>query len=89
MATARLFTIKGRVQGVFFRASTQRVAVSLGLSGYAINLPDGNVEVLAFGTDDAMDKLGDWLEHGPEMARVDRVRVESIDVEPPEGFQTG
>ena len=89
MSNARLFTIKGRVQGVFFRASTRSVAESLGVSGYAINLPNGDVEVLAGGPDDAVDKLGDWLAHGPEMARVDSVSVETIDVDVPEGFQTG
>ena len=89
MPTARLFTIKGRVQGVFFRANTRRVAESLGLSGYAINLPDGNVEVLACGDDEAVDSLSDWLQHGPDRARVDEVRSEQIEVEVPHGFQTG
>ena len=89
MPVARLFTIKGRVQGVFFRASTRRVAESLGLTGYAINLPDGAVEVLACGTDDAVERLGDWLQQGPEMARVDNVSVEAIEIDVPDGFQTG
>ena len=89
MPSARLFTIKGRVQGVFFRASTQRVAQSLGISGYAINLPNGDVEVLACGADDVLDELGDWLQRGPDMARVDRVSVEMIDVEAPNDFHTG
>jgi acylphosphatase len=47
MPVARIYTIKGRVQGVFFRASTRRVAESLGITGHAINLPDGDVEVIA------------------------------------------
>ena len=86
---ARLFTVSGRVQGVFFRASTQRVAQSLGVTGYAINLPDGNVEVLACGSLEQIDRLGDWLHEGPDMARVDSVRSESIDVDMPLDFQTG
>ena len=45
----RQFTVSGRVQGVFFRASTRDVATGLGLTGHAINLPDGRVEVLACG----------------------------------------
>jgi acylphosphatase len=89
MSTARLFTIRGRVQGVFFRASTRRVAESLGITGYAINLPDGSVEVLACGPESQVDRLGDWLEQGPEMARVDGVKAETIDVDPPSDFQTG
>ena len=89
MPNVRLFTVKGRVQGVFFRASTRRVAESLGVSGYAINLPNGDVEVLACGSDDAVDRLGDWLQHGPDMARVDNVSVETVEIDVPEGFQTG
>ena len=89
MPNARLFTIRGRVQGVFFRATTRRVAESLGLSGYAINLPNGDVEVLAFGDSGAVDSLGDWLQQGPDMARVDKVSVETVDVDVPAGFQIG
>ena len=89
MAAARLFTVSGRVQGVFFRASTRHVAESLGLTGYAINLPDGNVEVLACGPAEQVDKLGDWLQQGPEMARVDAVQAESIEIDTPRDFQTG
>ncbi len=89
MSTARLFTIRGRVQGVFFRASTRRAAESLGITGYAINLPDGSVEVLACGPESQVDRLGDWLEQGPDMARVDSVHAETIDVDAPSDFQTG
>ena len=89
MTTARLFTVRGRVQGVFFRASTQRVAESLRLTGYAINLPDGDVEVLACGPAHQVDQLGDWLQQGPDMARVDSVRSESIEIDIPSDFQTG
>ena len=89
MNTARLFTVRGRVQGVFFRANTRRVAESLGVTGYAINLPDGNVEVLACGPESQVDQLGDWLQRGPDMARVDGVKAETIDVDAPTDFQTG
>jgi len=70
MSSARRFTIKGRVQGVFFRESTRRVAESLGISGYAKNLPDGDVEVFACGEPAAINELATWLEHGPRMAQV-------------------
>ncbi len=71
--TARLFTIKGRVQGVFFRESTRREAIALDLTGYAINLPSGEVEVLACGDPDAIARLEAWLRRGPPLARVESV----------------
>ncbi len=89
MSSARLYTIKGLVQGVFFRASTRRVAESLGVSGHAINLPNGDVEVLACGDAAALDQLGEWLRDGPPHARVDEVIATEIDSEPPRGFRTG
>ena len=89
MLVARLYTIKGRVQGVFFRASTRRVAESLGITGHAINLPDGDVEVLACGTSAALDQLGEWLHDGPAHARVDEVIARTIELEAPGGFRTG
>lgn len=89
MLSARLYTIKGRVQGVFFRASTRRVAESLGVSGHAVNLPNGDVEVLACGDAAALDQLGEWLQAGPPHARVDEVIETETDREPPRGFRTG
>jgi len=73
---ASLFTIKGRVQGVFFRDSTRRAAVELGLTGYAINLPSGDVEVLACGDPDAITQLEAWLRRGPPLSRVESVSSE-------------
>ena len=67
--------VSGRVQGVWFRASTQKEALRLGVSGHAKNLPDGAVEVRAQGEDSAVDTLLAWLHHGPDMARVDHVAV--------------
>ena len=70
---ARLFTVHGRVQGVWFRDSTRREAVRLGISGHAINLPNGNVEVLAVGAAAQLDVLEAWLHEGPPMALVTKV----------------
>jgi acylphosphatase len=89
MAYGRLFTVQGRVQGVFFRDSTRQVAESLGLTGHAINLPNGDVEVLACGARTALDELGRWLHEGPRMARVEGVSSREVDVDEPTGFRTG
>jgi acylphosphatase len=74
---ARRFLVSGKVQGVFFRASTARTAEQLGLRGYARNLPDGRVEVLAVGTADALESLARWLRQGPPRARVTAVTAEA------------
>jgi len=69
----RLFLIEGRVQGVFFRESTRRQAEPLGITGYAKNMMDGSVQVLACGDPGALDRLTEWLRHGPPMAEVERM----------------
>ena len=71
----RRFIVSGRVQGVFFRASTASVAHRLGLKGRASNMRDGNVMVLALGPEKAVDELGEWLREGPPSARVAEVQV--------------
>ena len=73
MAVAR-FIVRGKVQGVWFRASARDEALKLGLRGYASNLSNGDVEVLAVGDADAIERLADWLQHGPPTARVDTVQ---------------
>lgn len=88
MSGARRFIIKGRVQGVFFRDSTRRVAESLGLTGHAINLADGDVEVLACGATDALDKLESWLQDGPPLSKVTNVLAENIESPEITGFRT-
>jgi acylphosphatase len=74
------FIVSGRVQGVFFRASTVREANRLGLSGAAKNLPDGTVEVLAAGTKNNLEALEQWLADGPPMARVTEVVAQDADM---------
>jgi len=81
-------TITGRVQGVFFRASTEREARQLGVTGYAKNLPDGSVEVLACGESSAVEALKLWLWTGPPASQVKDVRCESLDVPVPDKFTT-
>lgn len=75
MAGAR-FLISGRVQGVFYRASTREQALRLELSGHARNLADGRVEVVAEGAPEAIDTLERWLWQGPPAAMVERVERE-------------
>ena len=82
--------VRGRVQGVYFRASTAERAIALSLCGRAENLHDGSVLVLAAGSRAALAKLVAWLQVGPPMARVDTVDVEDIDPateEWPDGFR--
>ncbi len=64
------FLIKGRVQGVGFRFHTAHEGLKLDLQGYARNLPTGDVEVMACGEQEAIDKLAKWLAQGPKMANV-------------------
>lgn len=84
----RLFRIEGQVQGVWFRESTRREAVPLGISGYAKNLPDGSVEVLACGDAHAIEQLAQWLEQGPPMAQVEKVEAMETDADCPDAFFT-
>lgn len=88
MAAAR-FVVSGKVQGVFFRASTRERALDLGLSGRATNLPDGRVEVVVEGDDGALDALEAWLHQGPPAARVESVVREAWSGPVNEGFVTG
>jgi acylphosphatase len=62
--------IEGRVQGVFFRDSTRRKAIELGLKGWVKNRFDGAVEVVAEGPKENVEKLVEWCHHGPPAARV-------------------
>lgn len=81
--------VRGKVQGVFFRASTRKVALELGLLGWAKNCPDGSVEVLASGPENAVSQLTTWLQQGPAHARVDDVKCEELPLfaETINGFQ--
>ena len=81
--------VSGRVQGVWFRDSTRRQAQRLGITGSAINLPDGRVEVNACGDEGALQQLQEWLWQGPELARVKRGQCEALDAEPSHAFSIG
>jgi acylphosphatase len=66
------------VQGVFYRASAAREATALGLEGYARNLPDGRVEVLACGEQESVETFLQWLWVGSSASRVDTVEVANV-----------
>lgn len=87
--SARLCIVSGRVQGVFFRASTADQANRLGLVGHALNLPDGTVEVLAAGREQDLDALCRWLRDGPPMARVNDVQCAEVAMPECKTFRTG
>ena len=81
--------MSGRVQGVGFRWATREQANRLGVTGYAKNLSDGRVEVLAYGDVAALDNMAEWLKQGPEYAHVTGIDIETVDVQIPDSFRTG
>ncbi|MCW8926467.1 MAG: acylphosphatase [Xanthomonadales bacterium] len=81
------YLVSGKVQGVWYRASTQEQARRLGIDGYARNLSDGRVEVMASGPSDALDELGEWLWQGPKNARVSSVDCDERQWNGEEGFR--
>lgn len=74
---------------MFYRASAQQEARRLGIRGYARNLWDGRVEVLACGEPEKIKRLQAWLAEGPPGASVEKVEYKSVIVDAPEGFTTG
>ncbi len=74
MALKRIhLVIRGRVQGVYYRASAVREAKRLGLTGWVKNRPDNAVEVVAEGEEDQVKDFLAWAQHGPSTARVDKI----------------
>lgn len=78
--------VTGAVQGVWFRDTCQGLARRAGVAGWIRNRPDGSVEAVFEGDDDAVDKLVAWCHEGPERARVDAVEVTAQPVEGSAGF---
>lgn len=71
--------VSGRVQGVFFRVSSQQKAIDYGLSGYAKNTASGDIEVFLSGEQKNVDKMLAWLKHGPELAQVTKIEQKQVD----------
>ena len=78
--------VTGRVQGVCFRMSTQSQANSYGLTGWARNLQNGQVEVMAFGEERQLKIFRQWLNSGPSMAQVTDVEAEEVEYQLLEEF---
>jgi acylphosphatase len=68
--------VSGRVQGVFYRASTAEVAEQLGLRGFVRNEPNGAVYIEVEGDEEQLDQFVTWCEQGPRLAKVDTVDIE-------------
>lgn len=79
--------VAGNVQGVWFRASTKSEADKLSITGWARNLPDGRVEVMACGEKDKIARLQAWLKKGPELANVIDLSCEEVPWHEYQGFQ--
>ena len=86
MKTIRLI-IKGKVQGVFYRATAKDVADLFGVKGWVRNLPDNNVEITATAGEDILQKFIGWCKQGSPKARVDEVIVEELTLQEFSGFK--
>lgn len=78
--------VSGKVQGVYYRQSTQEEADRLDLDGWVRNLDDGRVEVLLEGEEDAVRELARWLERGPDKAQVTAVELSEQPLQGVTGF---
>ena len=80
-------TIRGKVQGVWYRASAQQAAQRLGLAGIVKNMPNGDVFCEAEGPESALQEFVKWCQRGPEMAKVTEVNVEETHLQGFAGFE--
>lgn len=79
--------VRGRVQGVGFRQATVQQASKLGIVGWVRNLPDGSVECLITGPQQAIDDMTDWLRTGPERAGVDSLELTARELQEFDRFE--
>lgn len=71
----KVLKVTGKVQGVFYRATAQEVAMKIGVTGFVMNLPDGSVLIEAEGTDAQLNQLIEWCNSGPQFAVVEEVEI--------------
>ena len=77
--------VSGRVQGVFFRANVRSKANELSLKGYAKNLEDGNVEIVAEGNEEKLKELIEFMRKGPGVAKIENIKITHKE---PENFKS-
>jgi acylphosphatase len=70
--------VSGKVQGVFYRASTEKIAKEIGVTGFVKNQSDGKVYIEAQGTEEQLNKLCAWCKRGPERAVVEKIDCQEI-----------
>lgn len=80
-------TVTGRVQGVFYRASTKNKALELDVKGWVRNEPDGSVLIEVEGSKDQVDELIEWCKEGPEYAKVREVTKREVDAKNHQSFE--
>ncbi len=71
--------ISGKVQGVWYRASTKQMAEKIGITGWVRNTSEGNVEAMFEGEEDLVNEMIEWCNQGPPLARVDNLTIENIE----------
>ncbi len=81
------FRVKGRVQGVYFRASTKSAADKSGITGWVKNRTDGDVDGMATGSEEQLSGFVSWLKQGPKLANVSTVEICTSDAQEYEGFE--
>ena len=79
MNVSYIVHVSGKVQGVYFRVSSQQQAIDYGLSGYAKNLADGDVELMLCGKEENVKSMIDWLAEGPEQAEVTKIQHKQVE----------
>jgi len=85
LQTVRII-VSGSVQGVFYRQSTRQKAMAIGIKGKVTNMPDGNVEIIATGTKEQLDKLVAWCKQGPPKAIVSDVSSHELPLQQFDSF---
>jgi acylphosphatase len=78
MNVSYIVYVSGEVQGVYFRVSSQQKAIDYGLSGYAKNLENGDVEVFLSGEQENINKMLAWLKVGPDEAKVTKIQEKKV-----------
>lgn len=79
MKIGQRILVYGKVQGVWYRASTRRKALELGVFGFVRNQPDGSVYIEISGTPEQVEIFIEWCKTGPELARVKEIKTQEID----------